>query len=82
MHRAAKDTGKYQHFLHEPFANGALEHNAISLHRQRCLHTALPHCQVPRSFSQELGGVRVFRNLFSWFNQRNAPIDCFVYVSK
>lgn len=28
MHRAAKDRGKYQHFLRKPFANGALKHGA------------------------------------------------------
>lgn len=28
MHRAAKDRGKYQHFLCKPFANGTLKHGA------------------------------------------------------
>lgn len=65
MHGATKDTGKYQHFLYNPFANGALEHNAIfTLIYSNFLHTALLHCKgFLELFFRIMGGiVRAFGN--------------------
>ena len=59
MHRAAKDTGKYQHFLHEPFANSALEHNVLFTLNTAVFYTLL--CCIVRvfwSFVQDCVGWR------------------------
>lgn len=64
MHRAAKDTGKYQHFLHKPFANGLLEHDAISTPNTAMFYTLLCcNGRVFWCFFQNCGswGVSMFR---------------------